>query len=134
MPPMGEGARRRRRAQGAKADRLQVELARLDPELARWADDFVFGEVWGREGLSFEERMLVAISQLAATGRTQQLRNYLFGAVQAGVDPRKIQETLVMLTVYTGFPNAIAALATWAEVSESAGRQGLGEAGEKPPE
>jgi 4-carboxymuconolactone decarboxylase len=120
---VGDGAERRRRAQGAKADRLQAELAKLDPELARWADQFVFGSVWAREGLSFEERMLVAISQLAATGRQQQLRNYLFGALQAGVEPRKIHEALVMLTVYTGFPNAIAALGTWAEVSESVQRK-----------
>jgi 4-carboxymuconolactone decarboxylase len=131
---VGEGPARRRRAQGPKADRLQAELVRLDPELARWADDFVFGEVWAREGLSFEERMLVAISQLAATGRTPQLRNYLFGAIQAGIDPRKIQEALVMLAVYTGFPNAIAALAAWAEVRESAGRRGLAGSGGKPPE
>jgi 4-carboxymuconolactone decarboxylase len=128
-----EGARRRRRAQGVKSDRLQEELARLDPELARWADDFVFGQVWAREGLSFEERILVAISQLAATGRTRQLRNYLFGAVQAGVDAGKIHETLIMLTVYTGFPNAIEALTTWVEVSESLRRR-IGETGQRQPE
>ena len=42
------GRERRRRAQGAKADRLQESLARLDPQLASWADGFVFDEVWGR--------------------------------------------------------------------------------------
>ena len=118
------GRERRRRAQGAKADRLQESLARLDPQLASWADGFVFDEVWGRPGLDFETRMLVAITALAATDRPQQLRNYLFGGLQAGVPQAAIQEALVMLAVYCGFPTAIAALAVWDEVKASQGHAG----------
>jgi 4-carboxymuconolactone decarboxylase len=119
------GRSRRRRAQGAKADQLQAALAKLDPQLVEWADGFIFGEVWGRPGLSFEERMLVAISQLAATNRPTQLKNYLFGAIEAGMPAIKIHEALVMLTVYTGFPNALGALACWDEVCVSLRRRGV---------
>ena len=117
------GRERRRRAQGAKADRLQEALAGLDPQLAEWADGFVFDEVWGRPGLDFERRLLVALTALAATGRQQQLRNYLFGALQAGVPEAAIREALLMLTVYCGFPVAIAALATLADVKASLKRE-----------
>jgi len=57
-----EGAQRRARAQGAKHEQLRDELASLDPAMAAWADDFIFGEIWGREGISQDERMLVAIT------------------------------------------------------------------------
>jgi 4-carboxymuconolactone decarboxylase len=117
------GRDRRRRAQGARADQLQAALAALDPELAEWAEGFIFDEVWGRPGLDFERRLLVAITALAATDRQLQLRNYLFGAVQAGVPSEAIQEALVMLAVYCGFPVAINALVTWSEVRKSLARE-----------
>jgi 4-carboxymuconolactone decarboxylase len=104
------GSARRRLAQGAKADRLQTALEQLDPTLGRWADEFVFGEVWADDVLSHEDRMLVAIAALAATGRRNQLRNYLHGALQSGMTQARLREVLKMMVVYAGFPAAIESL------------------------
>lgn len=120
-----DGAQRRRRAQGPRSDQLRRAIAQLDPGLAEWVDSFVFGEVWGRAGLSEPERMLVAVSALAATAKPDQLRAYLFGALHAGVPAVKLHETLVMQAVYAGFPAAIGALGVWREVVAAARRQGL---------
>lgn len=119
------GIGRRRHAQGVKADELQRDLESLDAGVARWANSFVFGEVWAREGMSHKERMLVAIASLASQGHLAQLRNYLFGALQAGVEPEKVQEALVMLVVYCGFPVAIQALSVWRDVRQAAARRGM---------
>jgi 4-carboxymuconolactone decarboxylase len=113
----------RRRAQGAKADALANALCELDPVLLEWTDSFIFGEVWGREGLEFEERMLVAITALASLGQIPQLRNYLHGALQAGIPSRKIQEGLLMTSVYAGFPAALNALACFKDVRAIHSRQ-----------
>lgn len=120
-----EGARRRARAQGHKADQLQAKLASLDPGLADLADEYIFGRIWGRPGLDQDDRMLVAITALAATGHEAQLRNYLWGALQAGMSARRIHEALVMLVVYAGFPTGITALDCWKGIVDSAVRQGL---------
>ncbi|HWF54587.1 MAG TPA: carboxymuconolactone decarboxylase family protein [Solirubrobacteraceae bacterium] len=112
----------RGRAQGAKADGLTRALEALDPELVEWTDSFIFGTVWARPGLEFEERMLVAITALASLGQIPQLRNYLFAALQAGIPESKIQESLAMLSVYAGFPAAINALECWREVRAAHGR------------
>jgi 4-carboxymuconolactone decarboxylase len=120
-----EGAQRRRRAQGGKADGLNAALAQLDPQMAEWSDSFVFGAVWGRPGLSHDERMMVAITALAATEHPAQLRNYLHGALEAGIPSSKIHEALVMMTVYAGFPTALSALVVWKEVVASARRRGI---------
>jgi 4-carboxymuconolactone decarboxylase len=119
------GAALRRRAQGAKADQLQVLLTSLDPGVGKWADEFVFGEVWGRPGLDFESRMLVAITSLATQGKGALLRNYAHGALQAGVSARKIHEALVELVVYAGFPTATSMLFEWQQVLLAARRQGV---------
>lgn len=120
-----DGVRRRRRAQGPRSEQLRAALAELDVGLAEWVDGFVFDQVWGRPGLSEPERILVAISALAATGRPDQLRVYLFGALHSGVPAVKLHEALVMQAVYAGFPAAIGALSVWREVVASARRQGL---------
>ncbi|SOD71794.1 4-carboxymuconolactone decarboxylase [Jatrophihabitans sp. GAS493] len=101
------GPQRRRRAQGAKADRLQEALVSLDPTVARWADEFVFGEVWAGEALAHRDRMLVAIAMLSATTRRNQLRNYLHGALQDGIAEAELREIMKMLVVYSGFPAAL---------------------------
>lgn len=103
-------------AQGARTAELGEALRELDPDLLRWADGFIFGDVWDTDALAFEERMVVAIVSLASCGQQSQLRNYLHGALQAGIAPQRIQESLKMLVVYVGFPVAIAALDTFREV------------------
>ena len=119
------GAPLRRRAQGAKSDKLQALLTSLDPGVGEWADEFVFGEVWGRPGLDFESRMLVAITSLATQGKGALLRNYAHGALQAGVSARKIHEALVELVVYAGFPTATSMLFEWQQVLVAARSQGV---------
>lgn len=104
------GAERRRRAQGIKADGLQSALEALDPTMSRWADEFVFGEVWAGEALGHRDRMLVAIAMLAATTRLNQLKNYLHGALQSGIKEDELREVMKMLAVYVGFPGAIEAM------------------------
>jgi len=120
-----EGQALRRLAQGPKSDRILEALSELDPQLAEWADSWIFGEVWARPGLEHEDRMIVAITALAAQGNTAQLRTYLHGALEAGISARKIHESLVMLVVYVGFPTVVGVLGVWSEIVASARRNGL---------
>jgi 4-carboxymuconolactone decarboxylase len=120
-----QGKDRRRRAQGKKADTLQSILTSMDRGMADYAEEFIFGQIWGRPGLSFEERMLVAITALAASDHPNQLRNYLHGALQDGIPASKIQEIVVMLCVYCGFPTALDAMLEWQSVLAAARKQGV---------
>lgn len=115
-PRRDAGRELRRRAQGVKSDVLQSRLETFDEEVAEWADAFVFGRVWSRDGLAFEERMLVAITAVAVGGATDMLRNYLHGALQNDIPREKIREALVMTCVYAGFPAAISSLGIWTDV------------------
>lgn len=113
------GPERRALAQGRRAPDLQAALGELDPQLAEWADGFIFGEVWGRSGLSHRDRMLVAITALAATGKPNQLRGYLHGALQSGIRSEELRDLLVMLVVYAGFPTAIESLVLFEQVRKA---------------
>jgi 4-carboxymuconolactone decarboxylase len=119
-----QGAALRARAQGGRHQDLQAALGAIDGRLADWADGFIFGEVWNCDGAPFEDRMLVAIVALAATEKPNQLRNYLHGALQDGMDPRRIHEALLMLVVYVGWPTTLQSLIVWQEVVRSARKRG----------
>lgn len=119
------GPRRRERAQGRRHQDLQAKLTSIDPRLGEWADEFIFGEVWASPDLDFADRQLVAIVALACTGKSDQLRNYLHGALQDGFDPRRMHQALLMLPVYVGFPTAIQSLVVWQEVVQSVRRRGV---------
>jgi 4-carboxymuconolactone decarboxylase len=119
-----DGASRRKRAQGRKADKLHGTLEAIDRQLADWGDTFVFGQVWARPGLSHDDRMLVAIVALAAAGHEPQLQVYLHGALQEGIPASRIHESLVMLVVYVGWPATLKALVVWQKVVQSARRRG----------
>ena len=125
--PTAAGRAMRGRAQGAKTDQLGQALGDLDPALLQWTDTFIFGDVWARPGLSFEERMLVAIVSLATQGQIPQLRNYFHGALQEGIPAEKIQEALLMVSVYAGFPTALNALTSFKQALAAEAKRTDGE-------
>lgn len=112
----------RARAQGLHHEAIGARTTSLDADLGAVADEFIFGRMWTREGLEFEDRMLVAMVALAATGNTDQLRNYLHGALQDGMDADRIHEAFAMLVVYVGFPTGLSALGLLKDVRESHAR------------
>ena len=123
--PTQVGAALRARVQGSRHEALHAALGTIDPRLRGWADDFIFGDVWAHDGIDVHDRVLVAIVALAATGRTEQLRNYLHGALQDGFDARRLHEALLMLVVYVGWPTTISSLVVWQEVVQSSRRRGM---------
>src|SRR5271169_5716442 len=91
------GIARRRRSQGRMYEKIQDRMTEIDGSLAVWTDDFVFGEVWAGEYLAWTERVLVAVIALATQGHHAQMKNYLHGALQAGIPEAKLREALTML-------------------------------------
>jgi 4-carboxymuconolactone decarboxylase len=98
------------RVYGSRMSANLERIERLDPGLVEFADEFVFGRVWARDGLELEQRFLIALTSLASLARYTQLPNYINGAIEAGIDPEVIREAFLMLTVYGGFPVATNAL------------------------
>jgi 4-carboxymuconolactone decarboxylase len=73
--------------------------------------DFVFGDVHSREGLPIRERELVIVAVLAALGGLEpQVRAHVRAARAIGVPDRELEETIVQIAPYAGFPRAINAL------------------------
>ena len=65
------------------------------------------GDVWSRPQLSRRDRSLIVISALAAQAMEHELEIHLRGAMNHGVTPVEIEEVMLTLVVYAGFPKAI---------------------------
>lgn len=112
----------RRRADGLDALRTLLGQPDLDMDVAATATidqlgeigrlvlDFAFGDVWSRPQLSRRDRSLVVLSVLAALALPRELETHLRGALNHGVTPAEIEEVMLTLVLYGGFPRAIDAM------------------------
>src|SRR5690606_25994201 len=89
---------------------------RLAPGLAMLTDDVLYGDVWRRGELSLRERSLVTIASLIATGKTAQLTGHLGRGLDNGLLPTETSGLLAHLAIYSGWPNAVSALAVYEQV------------------
>ena len=69
--------------------------------------DHLFGEIWNRPGLSTEQRRLLLIGALAATGQNDILDIQLDSAFRLGeLDDTALREIVIFLAHYLGWPRA----------------------------
>jgi alkylhydroperoxidase/carboxymuconolactone decarboxylase family protein YurZ len=93
--------------------------ARLAPDFYRYVAGSAFGMLWSRPGLALRDRSLVTVAQLAALGRTEELRAHLRGARNVGISEEELVEVLMQTAIYAGVPAANDALKVAAEVFET---------------
>lgn len=78
------------------------------PDLARFIEEFAFGDVFSRPGLELKTRELATIAALAAMGNAPaQLRAHIHGALNAGCTQQEVLEIVLQMVLYAGFPAAI---------------------------
>jgi 4-carboxymuconolactone decarboxylase len=68
---------------------------------------FAFGEVWSRPQLSRRDRSLCVIAILAALGQDHELAVHVPGGLHHGLTRTEIEEVMVQMTLYAGFPRAV---------------------------
>ncbi|MCX5569081.1 (R)-mandelonitrile lyase [Kaistia nematophila] len=81
------------------------------PGLGQFTDEVLFGDVWKRGELAPRDRSLVTVAALVSTGRTAQIGAHVGRALDNGVQPGEIGELITHLAFYSGWPNAMSAVA-----------------------
>ena len=81
------------------------------PKLVELTDNVLFGDVWERKELSKRDRSLVTVAAFVALNRPEQLRFHLPNAVKNGVKEQELIEAITHLAFYSGWPNAMTAMA-----------------------
>ena len=92
----------------AEPDRVAASLQRRLGALGGFAFDVV-GEMWARPELSRRDRSLIVVSTLAAQARDEELELHTEIAVRNGLTRVELEEIVVTVAAYAGFPAAMAA-------------------------
>ncbi len=90
--------------------------AKLAPDFYRYVAESAFGMLWSRPNLALRDRSLVTCAQLAALGKTEELKAHLRGALNVGLSKEELVEVMMQTAVYAGVPAANDALKAAAEV------------------
>ena len=98
--------------EGKKAKPMQTtdQVAIVAPALAKYAEGQLT-ELWKRPGLTPRDRSIVTIAALIARNQTIEMSYYFNLALDNGVKPREISEIITHLAFYSGWANAMSAVA-----------------------
>ncbi|MBR0897876.1 carboxymuconolactone decarboxylase family protein [Bradyrhizobium tropiciagri] len=97
--------------QGARPMTSIEDVRAVAPALEDYRKTVVLGDLWKREGLSPRDRSIVTLAALIARSQTVELADYLNLALDNGVTPAEISEIVTHLAFYTGWANAMSAVA-----------------------
>ncbi len=97
----------------AKASRLQKDLLDITAE-------HLFGRIWARPALKLRDRSMITVATLTALGRERQLRSHIRGALKLGITRKEIEELMIHLAHYAGWPAGFTGIAIAEEVFREA--------------
>lgn len=95
-------------APDVEPERIAKSMARRLGALGSFAFDVV-GEMWDRPELSRRDRSLFIIAVLAAQARDEELELHTANGLRHGLTRIEIEEILLHVAAYAGFPAAMAA-------------------------
>lgn len=90
-------------------ERAALAMQRKLGALGSFAVDVVMGDVWARPQLSRRDRSLIVISVLSALGSTEELNSHTGVGLNHGLTRIEIEEILLHVAVYAGYPMAMQA-------------------------
>ncbi len=102
---------------GRKSKPMQTvnDSRMVAPALEKYAQG-PLAELWKRPGLTPRDRSIVTIAALIARNQTIEMPYYFNLALDKGVKPREISEIITHLAFYSGWANAMSAVAVAKDV------------------
>src|SRR4051794_29471498 len=109
-------AQNREATGGRKSTHMQTNASRaVAPALDKYAQGPI-AELWKRPGLPPRDRSIVTVSALMARNLTSELAHQMNSALDNGVKPRELSEIITHLAFYSGWANAMSAVAVAKDV------------------
>ena len=96
---------------GTDPTKARDDIRAVAPALEKYRQGVVLGEVWKRPGLSGRDRSIVTLAALVTRNQTVEMPYYLTLAIDNGVKPAEISEIITHLAFYSGWGNAMSAIA-----------------------
>jgi 4-carboxymuconolactone decarboxylase len=96
------------RLDSLQVDRLKDAYNHFSPELVKFTLEYGYGDIFSRDNLSKKHRQIATIAALTALGNAQpQLKFHINAGINIGLTKENIEDIMLLMTVYSGFPSAI---------------------------
>ena len=116
-----QGLENLRKIDGEAGQKVIDSLQDISPDLARYTIEYPFGDIYARPGLGLREREIATIAALTAMGTAQpQLKVHIQAGLNVGLTKTEIEEIIIQMSVYAGFPAALNAMQAAKEVFSDA--------------
>ncbi|MCR9071882.1 MAG: 4-carboxymuconolactone decarboxylase [Alphaproteobacteria bacterium] len=116
------GLKNRREVLGAEyVDKSIASADDFNMPMQELVTEYCWGEVWGRPGLTRQQRSMLNLGMLVALGRSHELRLHIRGAINNGLTKDDIREVFLQTAIYCGVPAAIDAFRNAREVFKEMG-------------
>ena len=97
-------------------ENLMLDQKKLLPDMYEISVGHLFGDIWGRPGLSLRERQLVTLAANIALARPSGNYSHYRSAKHIGVTHREICEVILQVGHYAGWPTLSHAVRQYSEV------------------
>lgn len=87
------------------------DLMAVAPEFAKLTQDFLFGDIWKRPGLSSRDKSLITVTCLVALNRIEQVEFHLKKALENGLTKEELVAAITHIAFYAGWPTAASGFA-----------------------
>jgi|SRR2546427_2551811 len=88
----------------------------VSPALEKYSEDTLLKDVWKRPDLSPRDRSIVTVAALIARNQAIEMPTHFTFALDNGVKPNEISEIITHLAFYSGWGNAMSAIAVATEM------------------
>ena len=99
-------------------EKLMLNQKALLPEMYDMSVGHLFGDVWGRPGLSLRDRQLVTLAANVALVRPSGNHSHYLSSLHLGITKREICEVLIQVGHYAGWPALSNGVRQFSEILE----------------
>ena len=99
-------------------EKLMLNQKALSPEMYEMSVGHLFGDVWGRRGLSLRDRQLVTLAANIAMARPTGNHSHYLSSMRLGITQRQIIEVMIQVGHYCGWPTLSNAVRQFTEILE----------------
>jgi 4-carboxymuconolactone decarboxylase len=111
------GLKQFREIDGEAIEKIIDELKDVSPDLGKFIIEYAYGDIYSRKGLDLKSKEIAIIAALTALGNAQpQLKFHINAGLNIGLTEIEIKETILLMSVYAGFPAALNGTAVLKEV------------------
>ena len=99
-------------------ENLMLNQKALYPDMYEMSVAHLFGDVWGRPGLSLRERQLVTLAANIAMARPTGNHSHYLSSMHLGITKEEICEVIIQVGHYCGWPTMSNAVRQFTEIVE----------------